>query len=77
MGEAVLWVNNTLSVPYQAAFAKSLYSPTNRNYVVPTELKGKLLTGEQYIDSIREAPWADLLPQRDALLERWTREFGG
>ena len=56
---------------------KSLYSPTNRNVVVPPELKGKILTGEQFIDSIREAPWAALLPQRDALLEKWTREFGG
>ncbi len=77
MEEAVLWVNNTLSVPYQTAFMKSLYSPTNRNVVVPPELKGKILTGEQFIDSIREAPWAALLPQRDALLEKWTREFGG
>ena len=70
-------MNNTLSVPYQTAFMKGLYSPTNRNVVVPPELTGKLIVGERYVDSIKEAPWSVLLPQRDALLDRWTREFGG
>lgn len=77
MDEAVLWVNNTLSVPYQTAFTKGLYSPTNRNVVVPPDLAAKLIMGERYVDSIKEAPWSALLPQRDALLDRWTREFGG
>src|SRR5947208_7161248 len=68
----------TCALPiYQAAFAKGLYSPTNRNVVVPPDLAPKLIMGERYVDSIKEAPWSVLLPQRDALLDRWTREFGG
>lgn len=70
------WVNHTLSVPYQTAFAKNLYSPTNRKVVLAPELAAKHVYGEAHVDSIREAPWADILPQRDALLERWTREIG-
>ena len=70
------WVNTTLSVPYQTAFATNLYSPTNRNVVLPPELAAKHVYGEQHVDSIKEAPWDELLPQRDALLERWTREIG-
>src|SRR6185369_7447121 len=35
MDEAVLWVNNVLSAPYQLAFTKGLYSPTNRNVAPP------------------------------------------
>ena len=75
--EAVLWVNNTYSVPYQLAFTKGLYSPTNRNAVPPADLASKLIIGEKVVDAIKEAPWSAMLPQRDALLDRWTREFGG
>lgn len=77
MEAALLWVDTTLSVPYQTAFAKSLYSPTNRNVVLPPELAAKNVMGEEHVDSIKEVPWAAVLPQRDALLDRWTREFGG
>jgi putative spermidine/putrescine transport system substrate-binding protein len=77
LDEATLWVNNTWSVPYQLAFTKGLYSPTNRNVVPPPELAPKLILGEKTVDAIKEAPWAVLLPQRDALLDKWTREFGG
>lgn len=70
------WVNWTLGVPYQTAFAKNLYSPTNRKVVLPPELAAKHVYGEAHVDSISEVPWDDLLPQRDALLERWTREIG-
>jgi putative spermidine/putrescine transport system substrate-binding protein len=73
---AVKWVDFTMSAPYQAAFAKSLYSPTNRTVSLPPDLSAKLLVGDARVDAIREAPWATLLPQRDALLDRWTREFG-
>ncbi len=74
---AVAWVDTMLGVPSQMAFAKSLYSPTNRNCVFPADQQKRLVLGADHVNSIREAPWAALLPQRDALLDRWTREFGG
>jgi len=77
MDEAQLWVNNALSAPYQLAFTKGLYSPTNRNVSPPPDVAAKLIMGEKVVDAIKEAPWAVLLPQRDALLDKWTREFGG
>jgi putative spermidine/putrescine transport system substrate-binding protein len=73
---AVAWIDMALSVFCQEAFAKGLYSPTNKDCSFPPDLQRRLLTGETTIDSIREAPWGDLLPQRDAILDRWTREFG-
>jgi putative spermidine/putrescine transport system substrate-binding protein len=72
---ALAWVDATLGVPYQAAFAQSLYSPTNRDCVLPPDLAARLTYGPR-VDSIKEAPWAALLPQRDAVLDRWNREFG-
>jgi putative spermidine/putrescine transport system substrate-binding protein len=76
MDGALLWVDTMLSVPYQTAFTKSLYSPTNRDVKVDAALASRLLFGEARVDAIREAPWADILPQRDAILDRWNREFG-
>jgi putative spermidine/putrescine transport system substrate-binding protein len=76
MEGAIAWVNNCLSVPYQTAFASGLYSPTNRNVVLPPELAAKNIMGEQYVDAIREVDWGSILPQRDALIEKWTREIG-
>lgn len=73
---AVVWVDTMLGVPAQIAFAKALYSPTNRDVVLPTAEAGRLVMGAERVDSIREAPWAEILPQRDAILDRWTREFG-
>ena len=73
---AVAWVDTTLSVPYQMAFAKNLYSPTNRECSFPPDQEKRLVLGAQRVNAIREAPWAELLPQRDAILDRWTREFG-
>jgi putative spermidine/putrescine transport system substrate-binding protein len=73
---AVAWVDNTLSVPYQTAFAKNLYSPTNRKCTFAADQANRLVLGEARVMAIREAPWAQLLPQRDALLDRWNREFG-
>ena len=70
------WVNTSLGVPYQTAFAQNLYSPTNRKVDLPPALAAKHVYGEAHVDSIREVPWDELLPQRDALLERWTREIG-
>lgn len=73
---AIAWVDMTLSVFCQEAFAKNLYSPTNKQCSFPPDLTRRLVTGEAYVDAIREAPWAQLVPQRDAILDRWTREFG-
>lgn len=73
---ALAWVNTTLGVPYQAAFAQQLYSPTNRDVVLPPGLAAKNIIGEERVASVKEAPWAELLPQRDELLDRWTRELG-
>ena len=76
MEGAIAWVNTTLSVPYQMAFAKNLYSPTNSTCTFPLDQEKRLVLGTDHVNSIREAPWAELLPQRDAILDKWTREFG-
>lgn len=73
---AVAWLDTMLSVPVQVAFAKSLYSPTNRDCVFPPDQEKRLVLGEQHVESVREIPWKEILPQRDAILDRWTREFG-
>lgn len=72
---AVAWLDTMLSVPVQTAFAKSRYSPTNRECTFPPEEAKRLILGER-VENIREIPWAEILPQRDAILDRWTREFG-
>jgi putative spermidine/putrescine transport system substrate-binding protein len=72
---AVAWLDTMLSVPVQTAFAKSLYSPTNRDCTFPPDQEKRLILGDR-VEQIREIPWADILPQRDAILDRWTREFG-
>jgi putative spermidine/putrescine transport system substrate-binding protein len=76
MEGALAWVNNTMSVPYQTAFTQGLYSPTNRNVVPSDELKPKLILGQDVVDSIREMDWRIILPQRDKLVDLWTREIG-
>ncbi len=76
MDAALLWIDTMLSVPYQTAFAKSLYSPTNRDCQFDAVESARLITGEARVDAIQEAPWADILPQRDAILDRWNREIG-
>jgi hypothetical protein len=65
-----------MSVPYQTAFTQGLYSPTNRNVVPSDELKPKLILGQDVVDSIREMDWRIILPQRDKLVDLWTREIG-
>ncbi len=76
LAAARAWVNHSLGTAYQGAFAKNLYGPTNRDVTVPPELAARLVYGAERVEGIREAPWDELLPQRDALLERWTREIG-
>jgi putative spermidine/putrescine transport system substrate-binding protein len=76
MEGALAWINNSLSVPYQTAFAQKLYSPTNRDVVVPPDLAAKLIRGDARANAIKEIPWGPINSQRDAILDRWTREFG-
>ena len=73
---AVAWLDTMLGVPVQTAFAKSLYSPTNRDCRFPPDQEKRLVLGEQRVEATREVPWKEILPQRDAILDRWTREFG-
>ena len=73
---AAAWVDTALSVPFQSAFLKNLYSPTNRDCQPTPEQAGKLVIGAARVDAIREAPWAVLLPKRDEILDQWNREFG-
>ena len=72
---AVAFVDTMLGVPAQTAMAKGLYYPTNKEAVFPPEQAARLVLGPA-VDAVREAPWAEILPQRDAILDRWTREFG-
>jgi putative spermidine/putrescine transport system substrate-binding protein len=73
---AIAWVDYTLSVPYQTAFAPGLYSPTNSKVVLPPELAAKHVMGAEAVENLREVDWSVLLPERDALIEKWTREIG-
>jgi len=72
---AIAWIDTMLGVPAQTAMAKSLYSPTNRDCVFPPDQQSRLVLGPA-AEAVREIPWAEILPQRDAILDRWTREFG-
>lgn len=73
---ALAWTDTMLGAPAQQALGKSLYGPTNRDAVFPPDQQKRLILGEQVVDAIRELPWAEILPQRDAILDRWNREFG-
>lgn len=76
MEGSIAWINYTLGVPYQTAFLQGLYSPTNKKVVPPAELKPKLLLGSDVVENIRELDWKVILPQRDKLVDMWTREIG-
>jgi putative spermidine/putrescine transport system substrate-binding protein len=73
---AIAWINNALGAPYQSAFLKGLYSPTNKNVEAPAELGAKLLMGPETVNNIRELDWTIVLPQRDELVDLWVREIG-
>ena len=73
---AVAWLDMMLSVPVQTAFAQHLYSPTNSQCTFPPDQQERLVLGAETVNGVREVPWAEILPQRDAILDRWTREFG-
>ncbi len=72
---ALAWIDTALGVPFQSAFFPNLYSPTNRDCAPTPADAAKLIVGAARVDAVREAPWAALLPQRDAILDRWNREF--
>ena len=76
MEGAVAWVDTMLGAPAQEAMAKGLYYPTNRDATFPPEQARRLVLGAERVNAVREVPWAEILPQRDAILDRWTREFG-
>lgn len=73
---AIAWVRTSLSPLYQEALLDQLYSPANRTIPIPAGQENKYITGDAVVAALRDPPWAELLPQRDAVLDRWTREFG-
>ncbi len=73
---ALAWVNFSLSADYQTPFVKEFYSPANRTVAIPPEDLAKHVTGEATVAALRDPPWEQLLPQRDAILERWAKEIG-
>ncbi len=75
MAGALAWANNCLTAAYQRPFADEYYSPANRKMDLPPALAAKLIVGDALVASLRDPPWAELLPQRDALLDRWSREI--
>ena len=76
MPGALAWVAMSLSAPFQAAFVDQFYSPSNRTVAMAPELASKHIVGDAAVDGLRDPPWEALLPQRDAVLDRWSREMG-
>ncbi len=70
------WVDMTLGVEYQAAFAEALYSPSNASVALKPDQAAKFVTGAQRIGGLRFPDWGRINPQRDALLDQWGREIG-
>ena len=69
------WIDTTLDVPSQTAFAKELYSPTNRLVKLPPEAMNKNIITAEVLATLKFPPWDVLNPQRDDLLTRWNKEF--
>lgn len=76
MAGALAWVEFSLSAPYQAAFVPEFYSPANRTVPIPEAQTSSFITGDAAVAALRDPPWEALLPQRDAVLDRWRRELG-
>lgn len=68
------WIDYSLGLAAEGAFADSLYTPTNRKVEMAPELAAKHIPPDR-IDKIRFVPWQDINPQRNDLLRRWTEEF--
>lgn len=73
---ALAWVRTSLSAVYQAAFVPEFYSPANRKVTIPSTQAANFIAGEADVTQLRDPPWEALLPQRDAVLDRWRRELG-
>ena len=73
---SVAWIDLTLGVDYQAAFADALYSPSNRTVPFKPGTEGKYVTGEARLAALKFPDWEVLNPQRDALADRWARDVG-
>ena len=76
MAGALAWVAASLSAPYQAAFVPEFYSPANRTVPIPPADAASFIAGDEAVAQLRDPPWDALLPQRDAVLDRWRREMG-
>ncbi|MGJ3264985.1 MAG: extracellular solute-binding protein [Salinarimonas sp.] len=72
---AIEWINMALDVPYQTELAQFLYAPTNMDVVLTGDAAEQNLMGAELAATVQEAPWQIILPQRDVLLDRWTREI--
>jgi len=72
---AIAWVDFSLTARYQGAFVDQYYSPANRTVAMTPDLAAKHILGDAAVAKLRDPPWAELLPQRDALMERWSREI--
>ena len=77
LGLARAYVDFATSAAYQRAFADLLYSPSNRTVDLPPELAAKHVYGEAAVTALRFPPWPALIAQRDAVLDRWSREIAG
>jgi putative spermidine/putrescine transport system substrate-binding protein len=73
---ALAWVRASLSAPYQAAFVPEFYSPANQTVLIPPAQAASFISGAAEVAQLRDPPWDVLLPQRDAVLDRWRREMG-
>jgi len=74
---ATAWVDMTLGLAYQTKFGELLYTPANRKVELSADLTEKIVLDEAAASSRNYAPWRQLQEQRDALLNRWAREFAG
>ena len=74
MEGALAFIEHVSSAASQSALARAGYSPVNKQATIPPEFAARLVPASR-VDAVRELPWATLLPQRDAVLDRWNREF--
>lgn len=70
------WADATLGVAYQTSFAEALYSPANATVMLKPGTEGKYVSGAQRVANLLYPDWAKINPQRDALLDFWSRELG-
>lgn len=73
------FINFCLEPDKGTAMAEYGYGPPNTKTVVPDETVKRfaVVYGEQQVSALRLVPWAKLNRQRDAIVEKWTREIAG